>query len=237
MSNGFKSAQAAEKPKLACVGRLSGLGDTGFTDSGDYIKLQILIDGYGASQNARLTFLYRPEWFVPGFDPSSYEGVEGVSEAEAKRLKSYLGVYRRNIAEQDATSTLLGLCGGDEEAYNELATKLFSLDLQSLIDQGVEGVKQIPEVVKTAIAEFFDNQDAAGKRIGYILQQQSRKTDEVDENGKNIYVRGQYYEIGDGFGNSGFYVPDEKGRKRMASRAAKAQGKFRVCFTDEDIPY
>ena len=230
MSNGFKSAQAAEKPKLACVGRLSGLGDTGFTESGDYIKLQILIDGYGASQNARLTFLYRPEWFVPGFDPSSYEGA---GEAE----KKFLGVYRRNIAEQDATSVLLGLCGGDEEAYNTLASTLFSLDLQSLIDQGTEGVKQIPEVVKAAIAEFFDNQETAGKRIGYILQQQSRKTDEVDENGKAIYVRGQYYEIGDGFGNSGFYVPDEKGRKRMASRAAKAQGKFRVCFTDEDIPY
>lgn len=234
-SPGFKSAQAAEKPTLACIGRVSSFGDCGITDSGNYLKQAIQLDGYGAGPNQRLTFLYRPEWLVPGFDSAVYEGSD---EPDAK---TYLGFYRKNIAEDEGVSTLLGLCGGATEdgiaAFNELAGKLFALDIQSYIDRGAEGIKEIPGVVKACLVDFFENQETAGKRIGYILRQQQQKTDETDDNGKAIYKRLKYYEVSDGFGTSGFFTPDEKGRKAQESRAARSQGKRKVTFTDEDSPF
>ena len=234
-SPGFKSAQAAEKPTLSCIGRVSSFGDCGITDSGNYLKQQIQLDGYGAGPNQKFTFLYRPEWLVPGFDSSVYEG------SEDKDAKTYLSFYRKNIAEDDGVSTLLGLCGGATEdgiaAFNELAGILFGLDIQSYIDRGAEGIKEIPGVVKAALVDFFENHENAGKRVGYILRQQQEKTEETDENGKNIYKRLKYYEDSDGFGTSGFYTPDEKGRKAQVSRAAKQPAKRKVTFTDSDTPF
>ena len=219
---GFTVAQAEAKPGLACIGRVANVGKAHLTRSGDYIYQPLEIQGYGASQNIKMGICYKPEWFVSGFNPGEIDN------------KGVLRMYARAISQQDEISQLLGLCGCNEELLDKLATALQGLELEKMADAGGNvNVDQVCDAVTSILAKILP----AVERVGYVLGQQSQKTDEVDENGKAIYVRSKFYEV-----KSFFNPGDEKAVKRQLKRAErsvdeKGNSTFRVLFDGDDVPF
>ncbi len=141
-----------------------------------------------------------------------------------------LFVYRKNIAGRGSVSNLLGIAG-NQERYEDLANTL-------LTTEGIteEDGATITNVLKDKLVAA-EGTDAF--KIGYVLQQQRTKTDEVNEEGKHEYILENRYDIRDFF-----EVTEEslkKYRKAAVKSATKAQESgtpvtFKVCF-DEGTPF
>lgn len=213
----FREAEAKPMPTLACIGRVSKIGepkDTKVNEHGfNYVLIPIEIEGYGASRNTKVNFMFRPEWIDENFNPKTLGELEGG--------KGLLAVYSSNIAQRGRVSVLKGVAGGDSDAFDAIATALMGADLTA--NPG--------EAVAAVLEDYLIGQEL-GKVVGYTLRQQSEKTDETDENGRAIYVKTQYYEVGE------FFAPTERNRERQYKRAKTAEeGKFKVLFTEDDVPF
>lgn len=212
----FSEASAKKLPVLACIGRVSNVGEAKTSESGVYSMIPINIEGYGASRSTKLMFMFRPEWLVHGFDSASLKEYENGKALEF--------IYGKNINVRGGISVLKGLVGADDEAFETLADSIMGLP----IDEKVGGPN--PAQVADVLREFLIENEK-GARIGYTLKQQRTKVGTNDE-GKPIYKDEPYYEV------SEFWVADEKGRDRQFKRAQKdSSGNFKVTFTEEDTPF
>ena len=210
----FKEASSKPMPRLACVGRVTEVPEAFVSKKGVYVVQRVVIEGYGPSKNTKPMILYRTDWFTDGFDPESLLELE-----EGSKL---LAVYRNNISERGKISTLKGLCGCDTEKFDELAGRIFGLGLT--VEDDIESVmSRVTEVLSTFLVD-----EKGGDQLGYILGQQTSKTDEVNaETGKAIYVAEPYYEVKE------FFDPqDEKKIASLVKSANKSDGKFKITFDD-----
>lgn len=186
---GFADASALPLPKLLCVGTWNKIDveKAKVTAKGIYTYIPLQLNGRAGSKNMRLSFLYCPEWFRPGFSVKSFKdfGDEG-SKMDF--------VYGKNISRYDSQSVLKAFAGSYEN-YLELASRIFALS--------DEEVSDVTTVVETLNAFHETNPD---RLIGYILKQKSTKTYDVDpETGKHEYILENAYEVDD------FFIPsDEK---------------------------
>ncbi|MEN6587810.1 MAG: hypothetical protein ABFE02_17350 [Sulfuricella sp.] len=180
-------------PTLANVGYVSDLGEPKATESGTYVNQPITIEGIGGSRGIRVNLLYRPEWFVEGFNPDELEKIEGGS--------GMLFVYRKNIAARGSLSVLAGLCGSDE-VFAALQGQI--LDLPEVTAEAVHDVLQAALI------------DGNAPNFGYTLKQKRTKTG-VGEDGKNVSALENQYEVDQ------FWYATEKNQKAMRKRASRDQ--------------
>ena len=218
----FQEASAADMPRRVCVGTVGEVGEPhpskNEKNPGRYIVQPISIDPMGSGTAITVYFLYRPEWLQPGFNPRSIADQFDDSPEGKKDAEGVLSVYRSNIAGKGSISTLRGLCGS-EEAFTKLAHRLLSLEDTS-------NMEAVADVLRTFFSE--DNQ---GVMIGYVLQQQSTKTDEVDpDTGKNVYVKENRYQIAR---KNGWFEYSEKAIERYKKAAEKSQGRMLVTYDGE----
>jgi hypothetical protein len=216
---GFTKGDAQEKPRSANLGRVAEIGEAKVSRSQKYCLVKWQIEGYGASENIRGIFLWRPEWIVEGFKPSTLGALD---EGDTFEM-----LYRNNVASREGMSVLQGLCGGDEEKFDELASRIFALN----IDPKGE-VEPILDGVQGVLQKFLID-EKNGDNVGYVCGHQMTKTDEVDpDTGKNIYVREKYREV-----KSWFDPTNKKTNKGPIKRADKSEGKFVVSFTENEVPF
>lgn len=233
-TQGFRVPQAAYKPSLACLGYVDEVVGTKVSKSQNYLVSTISLKGYGASNDIKVYFTFRPEWLVSGFNPLALERVEGGDKM--------IVVYRNNISSDDSTPLLKGLVGCDNDKYDGLAEKMFALEIDKMVDaEDNPDVGAICGAVNSVLIEVLIN-EKAGERVGFILRQQSEKTGEVDaQSGKDIWRRLRWYEV-----NSWFNPDSEDAVKRLRTRAEKAAEKaanegrapsFKVMFSEDEVPF
>lgn len=206
--NGFREAEASEKPTLLCVGTVGEVEDAHISKSEDYVVQPIKIEALDAGRNQTLYLLYRPEWLTRSFNPASMKDEH----------PGPFFVYGKNIATKDGYSNLRGLAGS-QEAFVSLAKQLIGITAN---DEGPN-----MEAVTKVLRDFFAaNVDAEGnsRKIGYELRQQQTKTDEVDEDGKAIYLRENRYEV------KSYFDVTEKGLATAKRRAERSNGKVKFTF-------
>ena len=213
---GFTRAEASPMPTLICVGVVGAVGEGKISSTEKYIVQPIDVEGLDAGRNQRVYWLYRPEWLVKGFKPSKLKEVD----------EGAYFVYSKNIDSEDAFSVLRGLAGS-QQAFERISNALLRLP----VAPGTNG-PSIQDVEET-LREFFNDNLVNGEpaRIGYILQQDAVKTDEVDETtGKNIYMRTKRYKVLDWFDVT------MKNLKFQANRANKSEGRLRYTYSNE-VPF
>lgn len=240
----FSAPAAKTLPRLICVGYVSAVGTGAWSKTLDknndsrYIVQPIFIEGVDASRGTRVNFLYRPEQFVNGFQADSYHEMvdDGQPTDDTGRLvssgqypftekdaESVISVYRRHILARDGVSTLQGIAGS-EEAFGKLAEALIKETVDAVTIEGVQ------DTLTIFVAE---NVSASGEPQLFIyeLKQASSKTNEVDENGKPIYVKESKYDL------DTFSILNEKNLKAAAKRAEKSDGKVKLCFDPSGVPF
>jgi len=210
--SGFREAGATPMPRLACIGKVAEIPEAFVSKSEVYVVQRVHLDGYGPSRNIKPMLLYRADWFTDGFDPESLNELQ-----DGHKL---LSVYRNNIAEHGKISVLKGFCGCDDDKFNELAGRIFGLGITA--ESSLDDV--LPDV--NAVLTKFLIDEQAGDSVGYILGQQSSKTDMVDpESGKTVWVNEPYYEVKE------FFNPHDQKRIATLYKAAnKSDGKFKITF-------
>jgi hypothetical protein len=214
----FKTPPLAAKPHLICAGRVTSVGAAYIGKSGKYYVSKIEITAMGAGKNHNLYFLFRDEYFNPAMTTVDLKAMADID----------MDVYRKygeNIAttEEGKQSHLQGLCGGNTEMFNELASRLLSL--------GQDAISADPTLVSTTLSEFFVN-DNPDHVFGYVLGQQTEKTGEVDpETGKNIYVPSKWLEI------KSYWVVDAEGKNlaKKAKQAEKNPDRYRLAYAGESF--
>ncbi len=222
----FNEASAAKLPKLVCTGYVSKIGEGKASKSGVYNVNPVEIQGIGASRNATVYLLTRPEWFevddqgYASFRPDSLQDVEGGA--------GMLFVYRKNIKGRGTLSNLEGLCGSTERFEN--------LQEAFLTAPGITDDTDSPQVIEELLTKYLLPADGeAAFEIGYTLTQRRTKTAEKDENGKNVYLLENSYEL------SEFWEATDKAKAKYIASAEKSakrnaeNGKpisFKVCFSD-----
>jgi hypothetical protein len=163
------------------------------------------MQGFGASKNFKARIYYRPEWFVKGFAPETLLKVEG-----GKKMH---GTYCANIAQEGGISTLLGLCGLNEELLGVVADNLFNVGIEKLVDgEGNFIDAQVVEAVTQVLHETL----VSDRPVGYIVGQQWSKTGRQNSEGKEIRIRSKYEEI-----KEWFDATDDKVLAKLVKRAAK----------------
>jgi hypothetical protein len=209
----FGAAAAREMPTLACIGRVVGIDAPKETKGENefgikYHMYNIHLEGYGAGRKAKINFMIRPEWLIPGFNPATFESVEGGKGMEF--------MYGKHVSRRNDISTLQGLVGCNDEAFNVFCQALASAEGDP---QGIYAVLQDILV-----------EQGYGALVGYVLKQ-GREKGGFDEDGKQLYLPTAFYEI------NNFFNPNEKGRASQYKRAeGSTGGKFKVQFTEDDIP-
>lgn len=207
----MSKAQKLDAPKLpvqVCAGRVGKIGEAKESGGGHYYVLPVDIAGVQGSPNAKVWFLWRPEFFNPEGLKGFISGLPGKDEAEAGELTrgSAEFVYGKNIMSDD-TSLLLALAGS-EAKFDELYEKLAPVADSAA---GVEGV----------FKEFF----AEDAPVFYFTRQQQR---EKDENGdmrrKNQYEVGRFFLAG-----------DAKTMKYYEKKAASSD-EYEITF-DSELPF
>lgn len=216
--SGFATAEARKLPRLACIGYVDDAKDVKETESGVYANFRVTIKGNsGASRTVTTNFLFRPEWFTPGFDPKTIQQLDDpdLSPEEVEKLRNGIySVYRRLFGTADTLGELTALVGGPDN-LDKLAQKRD--ELYAKVNRELTK-EEVFELVKTFILE-------SPVQIGYVLKQAREKTDEVGSDGKAVYILRDQYEI-DEWG-----VPTEDWRKRMIKRAKMSKdNSFLVAF-------
>ncbi len=152
----FLAAPVEVLPKLACIGYVESIKDGAHTKKGVYEIVGFKLAPTESGKVAFGNFLYRPEWLVGGFDPSTL--------AEFENAKSLTTVYRMNICGTKELSVLAGIAGS-QDAFYQLAGQL----------QSIEG-EVTPEAVTAVLRDFVRENSP---EIGYILKQKSVKNEET----------------------------------------------------------
>jgi hypothetical protein len=209
----FEVAEAQKMPMLACVGYVEDVGKAAETQSGVYANARVKIKGNsGVSRDITTNLLFRPEWFTPEFHPSQIDEMtfDGMDETETTRIKKGMSmVYRKLFGTRDSLGELPALIGLN--GMTELAEKFQALG-------HTPEAEEIGDILReTILANIVD--------VGYVLKQAREKTEDLDENGKNIYVLREQYEI------DRFFDPSEEGKARQVKSAKKSvTGAFKVAF-------
>jgi hypothetical protein len=211
--SGFKAGSAQKLPKFHCLGRISEIQSGKVSESQKYNVIPIVIEGFGASRSLWLWFCWRPDWLSADFDPGVFDDIEDGN--------SYAYVYRKNIHDGSGVSLLRGLAGTDE-AFNALATRLQALSPEQAND---------PAAVQAVLEAFFIDEELGGQKIGYTLKQVRTKTDDVDANGKPIYVREDRHEL------DKFWLPTTRAIQSRINSAAKNPTTIKTLFAEDDVPF
>ncbi len=230
---GFRQASATRKPTLACIGYVAAVGEGKESKSKKYNVNPIEINGLAAGPNTTVYLLTRPEWFEldaegnPSFRPDRLEEVEGGS--------GILFVYQKNIAQKGNVSLLQGVAG-NEDRFGDLAETLLT---KSVIINGKEETAAGDEsaaVIEKLLEDFLVAGDGESPfEIGYVLRQQSTKTDDVDADGKAIYVLENRYEVSEWFEATEANKKKFRKRAEKSAEKAKAAGEpvhFKVTFDE-----
>jgi hypothetical protein len=162
----LKKAQAAAKPRLACLGKITTIADVKEPQNGGlYHHIPIEITPVQAGQKATLRLLFWPEAFVTDPDSLSYDGTKkkGVDKAnDENRSRSF--VYRRNLSSESDDAFLQVLIAGKEKEFFEALGKV-------LVKGRVE-----PAEFRKVLVSFIANKD-----IAYVLRQEAQKKDGSDK--------------------------------------------------------
>lgn len=223
---GFAGASSESKPTLINLGYVAAVGDVKLTEPQEgkvqYFMQNIEIAARGAGYGNKSTFYYRPEFLKEGFNPTNLAEQYG-PEIGASMLKTYRrNIYELNGEKTGNLSTLLGLCGGNQEAFEALAVRFF--DIPADVENFSAAVKEI--------LEQFLIEEGNGQDFMYTLVQQRVPTDQTDDSGKVIWVNGPYYNLGK------FSANTSKNREKAIKQAATAgAAKVKVTFSDADLPY
>lgn len=212
------SVESAPKPTKICVGTVGEVEDGYLSPrSGNYIVQPISIDALDAGQNTKLFLLYRPEWFVKGFKSKTLEDIAGYG-------KGPHWVYGTHVRSDDKMSYLRGLVGSNE-AFTVLVNLLVNLPV------GINNVPDIDAITGVFKAFFAGNTDSTGGpvKVGYVLEQQRTKTDEVNDEGKPVYRLENRYQV------KSFFDATTKNLKSWENRAAKSEGRFLMTYSG--VPY
>ncbi len=221
----FRKAPAPKLPTLVCTGYVSVVGEGKESEKGVYNVNPVEINGYGGSRNTKVQILTRPEWFSldasgnPDFRPDQITD------------NGMAFVYRKNIAAVDGISNLRGLAG-NEERYAALSNLLFAAE-------GIAGDTSFNAIQNVLESFLIPAEGEDSVEIGYVLKQKRTKTEDLDENGKNIYLLENKYEVSD------FFEATDENKKKYRKSAEKSAEKadkartpytFKVCF-DEGAPF
>lgn len=204
----FATPALERKPDQICVGRVTEVKDAYVSKSEKYYVVPISIEALDAGKSTKLYFLFRPEWMAQ------------LSTGELLRLreedKGAHFVYSKNIAtsEEGKKSHLQGLAV-TSDGFNQLASRL--------IDLGVEAVSETPTLVSDVLRTYLLDENG-DRNIGYVLTQQTEKTDEIGENGKNIYVPTKNWEV------ASYFEVSDKNIDRMTKKAEKNPARFRMTY-------
>jgi hypothetical protein len=209
MGTTFATPALERKPDQICVGRVTEVGDAYESKSGKYYVVRITVEPMDAGKGTKIYFLFRPEWMAQ----LSQVDLLNIKEAD----KGAHFVYGKNIAtnEEGKQSTLQGLAVTTED-FNTLASRLIAL--------GVEAVSENPTLVSDVLRTFLLDENG-DRNIGYVLTQQTEKTDEVHpETGKAIYVPTKNWEV------ASYFAVNDKNIARMAKKAESRPDRFRMTF-------
>lgn len=223
----FADAPVVKQKPIYCVGVISELSELKLTapkndangnPKTQYLMLPFKIKPLASGQASRGQVLLRPEWIVPGFNPTE----EFDTDSDAG--KSALRVYQSNIkapkARQGSTqaiSQLAGLCG-TEERWNTLAGKLLGLGIESTAPGYINALNKIFQdflFPNGAAAKTVDGDDIA---VGYKLVQQREKNEETGK-----YEDRSGYQLGE------FFYPTDAVVDKLREDAAE-KGTFKVGF-------
>jgi len=207
--------EVEQLPTIACTGVVKKIHkpEPSKTEGSAYHVARIDFEAENGPVSQPSTFLvYDPNWFASNFDAKvELAGVEN----KGKRF-----LYGKNIITPKGSrgqSVLEALSNG---SFEELA---------GIIDKELGG-EYDPDKFQEILAQF------EGQEIGIVLKQQQEKTDELNEKGRNVYVRQERYGV-----DRLFTVTDdsiksfEKSAKKAAERATK-EGKdvqFKVAWEEE----
>lgn len=216
MVPGFIEAEVPELPTLECLGYVDEVGEGKVSQKGVYVVQPIHIQGISGSRSTTLNLLYRPDWFVPGFNPNKLEELYG---EEGRKM---LAVFRRYIAAKKSMSWLKGLAGSDE--------KFLALQ-QRILSISQDGAEPSIEAVRETLRSFLLTENE-GTDIGYTLRQRRDKVEgETDENGKAIYELANGYEVQD------FWFATADNIKKKILKAKRSEGSIKIAFDPESVPF
>jgi hypothetical protein len=216
----FKSAAARPLPQLACIGYIDEIKEVKETESGVYLNARVSIKGNdGVSRNSETNLLFRPDWFTPGFDPEGIKNLdfEDLDATEQQRVKTGLSLTYARLFGRGEAPGQLAVMAGSQENYDKLA------DLFTAAYKGTEFTgEEIVDIIRGFILDKCPD-------VGYVLRQQKEKTDQVDENGKAVYVLRDGYEINE------WFFPNAANKKRLMNRAVKSAEKAVKTSTQPDF--
>lgn len=184
--------QVSKMPRLTCIGRVEDMTAPKLGPSGAYYNMRVTIKGIsGASKNITTNFLFRPEWFNPDFDPAQFDQMvidNHTPEESARIVKMFKRNYDALLGAKGSNRTgqLPALCGS-EEAFNELDAVRNAAYAKRSTSSGFTA-EEVGEFIKGFVM-------GQGATFLYTLRQQTEKTDEVGEDGKQVYIRTENYEV------------------------------------------
>lgn len=218
---GFAEAPVIKMPRLACIGKVSEVGEGKESSSGMYNVQPIKVRPVGPGKPITIQLLYRPEWLTVGFEPKSILDY-GIDEETGKDVgKSMYYVYRMHVNRPGNEERSYGVChlkglSGSDEGYAQLVHNLLSTE-----DKSVFSMQEV-------MREFFTVTNE-NMNVGYILQQKTQKTTDPDS-GKTVYVLDSGYEIG------GWFRVDADSVKRVKLRAERAKDdSFKIAFDPDEF--
>lgn len=217
MSTGFATPAIAKKPSLICAGRVSAVGDAYLGKSENYYVVKIEIEAVDAGVDKALYLLFRPEWM----HAMSHTEIARFQEEQPGAYRMYQQHIAANL-ENSKPSHLQGLTGyvstqSNATPFNELGSRLCAL--------GIDAVTETPTLVSDTIRKFL-LEEREGEIIGYVVSQQTEKTGEVDENGKNVYVPSKWTEV-----SNYWAANDSKALDRQTKKAEKSPDKYKMAFS------
>jgi hypothetical protein len=217
----FLSPPLALKPAKICAGRVTAVGDAYLSKpkpngGGEkYYVVKITLTALGAGTDKDIWFLFRPEYFNAAMTRAD---LNDMAEAD----KGVYRMYEQHIctSEEGKKSTLQGLAGS-QEAFNELASRLLAI--------GVDAIAEQPTLVSDVLRQFFIEENPQAI-VGYVLGQQTEKTDEIDpETGKNIYVPSKWLEV------KSYWEVNDKTLAAKARLAEKSPSRYTLCYAGESF--
>lgn len=196
-------------PNLICLGYVNEFPEPKETESEVYYNIRFSLKGQRGSRDIATNFLFRPDWFVAGFSPTSLKDLV-LGDDERFGEKMYR-VYRNNIlgsAKSRAVTVLGGLAGATPEG---LAT------LDAAIGEAYEakGAELTPEEIHSVIKHHIFNV-VQQPTVGYVLKQKQDKEDD------GTYTLAEGYEFGS------FFNPTEDAIDAYIKKAK--DGKCKLAF-------
>lgn len=167
-------------PVRVNCGRVGKIGEAKESSGGHYYVLPIDIKGLKGSPDAKVWFLWRPEFFGENVR-ETVKALPDKTEAEPGELtrQSFEFVYAKNIISDDVS--LMQALAGSEEGFEKLYDAVAATDGSAA-------------AVEAAFKEFF----AEEQPVFYFTQQQGReKGDNGDMRRKNQYEVGRFFLDGD----------------------------------------